>query len=152
MSSKFSANPNSLKRTSRNFEKCLERRNSLFCLKRLVTLGKTNALGGAYFSEFFEWCGEAREEMLAKAGKLDGFSLHTSEAHMKFFRELLPFDEFEIVVWPRSNRMSLSLRFFFIRNQELVAIGDQEICLKRNDQLIPIPKPMVGFICQYDPE
>ena len=136
---------------SRSFENCQTRREQLFCVKRLVTFGRTNALGSAYFAEFFAWTGEAREELLAKAGRINGISIHTSEARMKYFRELMPLEEFEIVVWPRANRMSLSLRFFFIRGAELVAIGDQEICLKANSELIPIPQPIADFIRQFDP-
>ncbi|CAK0744772.1 hypothetical protein CCP4SC76_1550020 [Gammaproteobacteria bacterium] len=45
---------------------------------------------------------------------------HTSEAHMKYFRELMPFQQFEILVWPRVKRMSLLIRFFFIRINELM--------------------------------
>ena len=127
------------------------RRGSLFEVKRLVTLGKTNVFGGAYFAAFFEWTGEAREELLAKAGHLDGITLHTSEARMKYFRELRPLEEFEIVVWPRVSRMSLSLRFFFARRGELIAVGDQEICLKANGNLIPIPPLVAEFINQFDP-
>ncbi|MSU47526.1 MAG: hypothetical protein EXS37_00260 [Opitutus sp.] len=121
-------------------------------MKRLVTLGKTNAYGGAYFAEFFEWTGEAREELLVRAGRLDGITPHTSEARMKYFRELLPLEEFEIVVWPRANRMSLSLRFFFVRSAELVAVGDQEICLKTAGQLVPIPQLIGEFIAKFDPQ
>jgi len=138
-------------RTERSFANCLARRDRLFAIKRLVTLGKTNALGGAYFAEFFAWTGEAREELLARAGGLEGITLHTSEARMKYFRELLPFEAFEIFVWPRINLMSLSLRFFFIRGCELVAIGDQEICLKIAGRLMPVPPAMLEFIAHYDP-
>ncbi len=106
---------------------------------------------GAYFAEFFSWAGEAREELLAKAGDLGGITFHTSEARTKYFRELLPFEEFEIVVWPRAARMSLSLRFFFVRNGELAAIGDQEICLKAHGQLIPIPPRLSELVAQLDP-
>ena len=146
-----SMNSSNRKPAERSFENCLARRSLLFTLKRMVTLGKTNALGGAYFAEFFAWTGEAREELLAKAGKLDGVTLHTSEARMKYFQELLPLEWFEIIVWPRAKRMSLSLRFFFIRGDELVAIGDQEICLKASGKLIPIPPPVCVFIGQFDP-
>ena len=120
-------------------------------MRRIVTLGRTNAFGGAYFAEFFNWSGEAREELLAKAGDLGGITFHTSEAHTKYFRELLPFEEFEIVVWPRAARMSLALRFFFVRNGELLAIGDQEICLKGQGRLIPIPARLSELIAHFDP-
>jgi acyl-CoA thioesterase FadM len=135
----------------RSFANCLQWRDRLFAVKRLVTLGKTNAYGGAYFAEFFEWTGEAREELLAQAGRLDGLTPHTSEARMKYFRELLPLEEFEIVVWPRVNRMSLSLRFFFLRGAELVAVGDQEICLKVAGRLVPIPQRVRELIAARDP-
>ena len=146
-----STNSSNLRPVERSFENCTRRRSSLFALKRMVTLGKTNALGGAYFAEFFAWTGEAREELLAKAGKLEGITLHTSDARMKYFQELLPLEWFEIILWPRAKRMSLSLRFFFIRGDELVAIGDQDICLKADRKLIPIPPLIAEFITQFDP-
>lgn len=135
----------------RNFTNCLRLRDRLFSLRRRVTLGKTNALGGAYFAEFFAWTGEAREDLLAQVGLPKGLTLHTSEASMKYFRELLPMEVFEIVVWPRVSRLSLSLRFFFVRAREVVAIGDQEICLKSTGRLIPIPDGVAEFIRQHDP-
>jgi acyl-CoA thioesterase FadM len=135
----------------RTFDNCLARRASLFAVKRIVTLGKTNALGGAYFAEFFAWTGEAREELLAKAGGIEGIILHTSEARMKYLRELKPFEEFEIVIWPRVNRMKLSLRFFFIRAGELIAVGDQDIGMKVTGKLICIPASLVQWIAQFDP-
>src|SRR5688572_14206282 len=111
--------------SKRSFENCLAWRDHLFAIRRTVTLGKTNAFGGAYFAEFFAWTGEAREEMLAKIRLFTIGTLHTSEARMKYLSELLPFDDFELVVWPRAKRFSLSLRFFFIRSGELIAVGDQ---------------------------
>lgn len=147
-----STNSNRISPTERNFENCLARRGALFSVKRIVTLGKTNAFGGAYFAEFFVWTGEAREELIAKAELPEGITLHTSEARMKYFRELLPFDEFEIIVWPRAKRMSLSLRFFFVRSNELVALGDQEICLKAGGKLVPIPRTVIQSAAHFDPQ
>jgi acyl-CoA thioesterase FadM len=147
-----SANPEKTKPTERNFENCVHCRDSLFALKRIVTLGKTHALGGAYFAEFFVWTGEAREELLAQAGQLVGIIPHTSEARMKYLRELHPFDAFEIIVWPRAQAMSLSLRFFFVRDSDLIAVGDQEMCLKSNGKIIPIPAQMAEFIAKFDPQ
>ena len=151
MSSVSLTNSGSNRPLERTFENCQARRGRLFAVKRIVTLGKTNVLGGAYFAQFFVWTGEAREELLAKVELPPGLTLHTSEARMKYFRELLPFDEFEIVVWPRIKRMSLSLRFFFARCGTLVAVGDQEICFKSAGNLIPIPSSIAGSVEKYDP-
>jgi len=144
-------NSSKVNSAERNFENCLARRASLFSVQRLVTLGKTNAFGGAYFAEFFVWTGEAREELLAKAGGFDGVTFHTSEAHMKYFRELMPFQHFDIVVWPRAKRMSLAVRFFFIRANELIAVGDQEIALKSDGRLLALPPSFTHFVSQFDP-
>lgn len=152
MSFMSSTNSNKISPLERSFANCLARRDAIFAVKRIVTLGRTNALGGAYFAEFFAWTGEAREELLAKAGLPAGITLHTSEARMKYFRELLPFDEFEIIVWPRAKRMSLSLRFFFVRSGALVAIGDQEICLKAEGKLVPIPQSLIQSAAHFDPK
>lgn len=135
----------------RTFANCLARRAELFAVKRMVTLGRTNAYGGAYFAAFFEWAGEAREEMLGRAGAMAGLVPHTSEAHMKYFRELRPLDDFEIVVWPRAGRMTVSLRFFFVRGNDLVAVGDQEICLKVDGKLEPLPPALSAFVAKFDP-
>jgi len=139
--------------TERSFENCRLLRGTLFAIERMVTLGKTNAFGGAYFAEFFAWTGEAREELLGCGGLPEGISFHTSEARMKYFRELLPLERFEIVVWPRIGRMNLSLdlRFFFIRGGDLVAVGDQRICLKADGQLVPIPAALVDTIGRFAP-
>ena len=67
------------------------------------------------------------------------------------FRELLPLENFEIIVWPRIGRVNLSLRFFFVRSDELVAIGDHEICLKAAGRLVALPSPIVAFVAAYDP-
>src|SRR5436305_4852537 len=136
----------------RNFANCILRRRQLFAIQRMVTLGKTNAQGGAYFAEFFAWSGEAREEMLAACGPFEGITLHTSEARMKFFRELRPFEKFEIVVWPCAGRASLSVRFFFLRGGELIAIGDQEIAFKSQGKLTALPDAFVSAVDRFDPE
>lgn len=86
-----------------------------------------------------------------RMGQVHGLTFHTSEARAKFFRQLLPFDVFEILVWPRVSRMSVSVRFFFIRGSDLVAVGDQDICLKAAGKLIPIPQAVADFIASYDP-
>lgn len=136
---------------ARSFKNCLLRRARLFSVRRVVTLGNTNAQGEAYFSEFFAWAGEAREELFMRMGQVSGLTFHTSEARTKFFRQLLPFDSFEILVWPRVHHMSVSVRFFFVRGSELVAVGDQDICLKASGKLIPIPQAVTDFIASYDP-
>lgn len=136
----------------RNFKNCLLHADRLFSIRRRVTLGKTNVQGGAYFAEFFAWTGEAREELLAEMRFPKGFTFHTSEATMKYLRELLPMEEFELFVWPEAKGFSLSLRFFFVRGAELVAIGDQEICLKYDGRMIPIPETLASSIQQHDPD
>ena len=72
---------------------------------------------------------------------------------MKYLRELRPFDTVEVVVWPRANRFSVSLRFFFIRGEELIGVGDQQICLKTPDgALLEIGEALRGAISRYDPD
>lgn len=123
----------------------------MFSIRRIVTLGHTNAMGGAYFASYFPWTGEAREELMLGLQLPPSVILHTSEARMKYLRELAPFDVFEVFVWPRLQRLSISLRFFFVRADELVAVGDQTICFKMNGVMTEVPGVFVQGIKKADP-
>jgi acyl-CoA thioesterase FadM len=136
----------------RNFDNCLAHRNRLFAVTRRVTLGKVTANGSAYFAQFFLWSGEAREELLAELGFHVKATLHTSSASMKYFHELKAFDVFEIIVWPEIRRMSISLRFFFVCSGKLIAIGDQDICVKANGELVPLSGEILHAFSRFMPE
>lgn len=130
---------------------CLRHRASLFAVSRTVTLGRTNALGGVYFAAYFDWCGEVREEWLVGFGSLPALEMHTSEARIKYLREMRPFERFDLLLWPRVRGLHLSLRFFFLRNEEGIAVGDQVVCFKSAGQVISPPGEIVGWVQRWDP-
>ena len=136
---------------SRTFAACMAHRSRLFAIRRVVTLGHTNAMGGAYFAAYFAWTGEAREELMLGVQLPKNLVLHTSEAHMKYLRELAPFDAFELFVWPRLQRRAISLRFFFVRRDELIAVGDQTICFKSDGAVVEVPDEFIQRLKHSDP-
>ena len=136
---------------NRTFAACMAHRSRLFAIRRVVTLGHTNAMGGAYFAAYFAWTGEAREDMLLGVQLPKHLVLHTSEAHMKYLRELAPFDVFEVFVWPRLQRRAISLRFFFVRAEQLMAVGVQLICFTSAGVVTEVPDEFIQGLKHADP-
>jgi len=136
---------------NRTFAECTAHRSRLFAIRRVVTLGHTNAMGGAYFAAYFAWTGEAREELLLGVQLPKNLVLHTSEAHMKYLRELAPFDALELFVWPRLQRRAVSLRFFFLRADQLIAVGDQLFCFTSGGVVTDVPDEFIQRLKHADP-
>lgn len=122
----------------------------------------TNVVGNVYFARYVSWQGRCRELFLRDhaptvLADLDrGLRLVTTHVSCDYFAELRALDR--VVVRMRLDRLTptrVSMRFDFLRGDELVARGDQEIaCLRVHDgdrTLVPVrvPEPLRTALVPY---
>jgi enediyne biosynthesis thioesterase len=118
--------------------------------RHLVSFQETNLVGNVYFTNHLAWQGRCREMFLHDhapdvINELSrGLSLATVSCSCEYFAELTAFDE--VVVRMRlaelvQNRMRLA--FEYMRGEELIARGEQQIaCMRRDgEKLLPAPVP-----------
>jgi enediyne core biosynthesis thioesterase len=121
-----------------------------FDYEHIVTFDETNVVGNVYFVNHLRWQGHCRELFLRERapGILDDLSeslvLVTTRCSCEYYAELEALEQ--VVV-----RMSLAelagnrvtMRFDYLRGDDLVARGEQQVaCLRRDgDGLAPVPVP-----------
>lgn len=118
-----------------------------FIFKKTVYLSDTNAEGNVYFSRYFEWQGQAREEFYKQIDPnflTSGVKLITVEAKTKYLHEAVLFDELEIEITINKIRQSSIEMLFIYRNKKtgkIIATGSQVIAYasQKDNKLRPIP-------------
>ena len=110
-----------------------------FDYEHVVTFDETNVVGNVYFVNHLRWQGHCRELFLRDrapgllADLAAGLALVTTHCSCEYYAELHAFDR--VVV--RMSLVELSdsrigMRFEYLRDDELVARGEQEVaCLRR---------------------
>lgn len=133
-----------------------------FDLPHVVTFEETNLVGNVYYTNYFSWQGRCREmflrehapQMLAElqAGQL---RLVTAHASCDFAEEFNAFDE--IVIRLSLNRAiayGLSLNFDYVRGQETLARGRQDIKFLRlaagKWELAEVPEVLMKAAQRYE--
>lgn len=121
----------------------------VFVFHKRVFLKDTNAEGNVYFSRYFEWQGEAREDFLRQAVPdhmqilQSGTKLITVHSWLKYEHESYLFDEIFIKIQTISlKKMSMELGFTYLNKSsgKTIAIGGQKLAFAdREGKLIVIP-------------
>ena len=121
-----------------------------FEFEKTVYLKDTNAEGNVYFSRFFEWQGEAREEFVkANVPTLplilkSGIVFITCEAYTYFRRSAYLYDKVIIEVRTANiKKTSLELIFIYTNKEtkEQLALGWQKLAFSDSQgKIIPIPE------------
>jgi enediyne biosynthesis thioesterase len=121
-----------------------------FAYEHVVTFEETNVVGNVYFTNYLRWQGRCRELFLHELapGVVDelahGLVLATTRCSCEFFAQLFALDRVVVrmsLAELRHNR--LTMRFEYLRGDEIVARGDHEVvCLRRiGDGLLPATVP-----------
>ena len=147
-------------------DKELTKTQKQFVFHKRVFLKDTNAEGNVYFSHYFEWQGNAREEFFRQNVPdhmqilQSGTRLITVNAWMIFKRSAYLFDEIVIdVKTAHLKQMTLGLLFTFVHKTtgEIIARGGQKLAFSDpNGAAIPIPSSIREnakfFLIDSDPE
>lgn len=115
-----------------------------------VSFEETNLVGNVYYVNHLRWQGRCREAFLHDhapdvLGEISrGLALATVRCSCEYFAELAAFDEVLLrmrLVELRQNRIRFA--FDYLRGDEVVARGEQEIaCMRREgDRTVPTPVP-----------
>jgi enediyne biosynthesis thioesterase len=117
--------------------------------RHIVSFEETNLVGNVYYVNHLRWQGLCREmfirdhapSVLTELSK--GLLLVTVRCSCEYFAELFAFDE--IVVRMRladitQNRMTMA--FDYIRGDEVVARGEQQIACMRREGSRSVPTPI----------
>jgi len=106
----------------------------------LVTFEETNALGNAYWVHHLSWQGRCRESFLSERVPQivqwfrDGLRLVTVRCSCEYFSDLYPLDRIVIRMSLKDlSRARMVLGFDYVRGEETVARGEQEIACMRAD-------------------
>jgi YbgC/YbaW family acyl-CoA thioester hydrolase len=117
-----------------------------FVYQKKVYLKDVNPFGSVYFSKFFEWQGDAREEFYSQFSPLkisDNLLIATLSASVNFKKEARLFDTILIEVWiKRMTKATIELNFLYKKEKtgEIIATGKQKVAFVNNaGKVIPIP-------------
>lgn len=126
-----------------------------FDYRHTVTFEDTNLVGNVYYVNFIRWQGRCRELFLlqycpgVESELRRGMSLVTTRVRCEFLAELAVFDK--VIVRMRlleqsQNRLTMGYEYWrerTDRDDELVAVGEQQVAfLRREDgEMTPVPVP-----------
>jgi len=122
-----------------------------FIFEKTVYLGDTNAEGNVYFTKYFDWQGQAREEFYKRHFPINvwqsGIKLITVEALMEYKHESFLFDEILIEIKIANvKNMSLDLMFIFTNKKtgQLIGNGKEKIAFAdASGKLVSIPEEII---------
>jgi enediyne biosynthesis thioesterase len=119
--------------------------------RHTVGLEETNMVGNVYFARYVSWQGRCRELFLrdhapAVLDDLErGLKLVTTRVSCDYFAELEALDEVSVLMTLSALSQSrVAMHFDYMRGDELVARGDQEVaCLRLVDGAhVPVSVPV----------
>lgn len=132
-----------------------------FEIDHLVTFEETNLVGNVYYVNHLRWQGECRERFLHEqapgviAALADDLALVTIRCSCEYFGELFAFDRITVRMTLGSVRQHrVLMRFHYLRGDELVARGEQEIgCMTRTPgglRATAVPAELRAALAAYD--
>jgi enediyne core biosynthesis thioesterase len=124
-----------------------------FIYEKTVYISDTNVEGNVYFARYFEWQGEAREELFRRFFPVSlieaGFKLITVNASSEFKNSAYLYDEIMIEVFMSNiKRLSVQLNFKLTnkKTRKLIALGSQKIALANaQGEIIQIPEYLLAI-------
>lgn len=132
-----------------------------FEIEHLVTFEETNLVGNVYYVNHLRWQGACRERFLHErapgviAALAADLALVTVRCSCEYFGELFAFDRITVrMTLGGVRRHRVLMRFDYLRGEELVARGEQEVgCMTRTpDGLRPVavPDELRAALADYD--
>lgn len=127
----------------------LDRREKNFYYDRQAYLTDTNFFQNVYFAQYFDFIGEAREDMFRhvigeefNSFMQSGISISTVETSIKYLKEIFLFDRFRIYVKiekVQSYKLHMSFKFVKDETREKCAEANMVVCFTMNGKPIEIP-------------
>jgi len=114
----------------------------------IITFEETNLVGNVYYANHIRWQGCCREMFLKEHAPDILEQLHnhlvivTTRVSCEYFDELFAFDE--IVLQMRAGSISsnrIVMLFDYLRKDDLVAQGEQQVACMLKDRWVPAPIP-----------
>lgn len=124
--------------------------------QHIVTFEETNLVGNVYYANHIRWQGACREMFLKDHAPdileqlYNDLVMVTTRVSCEYFNELFAFDE--VILTMRAGEVTSSrivMRFDYIRADELIARGEQQIACMSQNQSIPIPKSLRDALTPY---
>jgi enediyne core biosynthesis thioesterase len=108
--------------------------------EHVVTFDETNVVGNVYFANHLRWQGHCRERFLADHApsvltSLGELALVTTRCSCEYYAQLVALDQVVVQMsLERIGRSTIAMRFEYLRGEEVVARGSQEVaCLRREN-------------------
>lgn len=125
-----------------------------------VSFEETNLVGNVYFANHIRWQGRVREMFINDYAKdlLDllkkDLVLVTTKVSCEYFIELFALDKIAIKMYVvQINQNRITMKFEYYKNNELAAIGEQQIaCMKKVEHGIhptQIPESLKNALLIY---
>jgi enediyne core biosynthesis thioesterase len=132
-------------------------------MEHLVTFEETNLVGNVYYVNHVRWQGACRERFLEEhcpgmlAALRSGLALATTRCSCAYYAELEAFDRVTVRMTLGSvSQNRVLMHFDYLRGEQLVARGEQEIaCMRRDGEAmtpVPVPAEMLGALAGYATE
>jgi enediyne biosynthesis thioesterase len=122
----------------------------------IVTFEETNLVGNVYYANHIRWQGACREMFLKNHAPdileqlYQNLVMVTTRVSCEYFNELFAFDE--VILSMRAGEVTSSrivMIFDYIRADELIARGEQQIACMSQNQPTPIPKSLRDALTPY---
>lgn len=134
----------------------LDRREGVYRYPRQAYLTDTNFFQNVYFAQYFDFMGEAREDLFKhlvgehfSSMVQGGIGLSTINCSISYKHELQPYDRFEILVRVAEiKKIRVRLTFQYVLSSTAVdcALGEMEICFTKDGEPIPVPEFVLGRV------
>lgn len=132
-------------------------------MEHLVTFEETNLVGNVYYVNHVRWQGACRERFLEEhcpsllADLRRGLALATTRCSCTYYAELEAFDRVTLRMTLGSvSQNRVLMRFDYLRGEQLVARGEQEIaCMWREGEAmrpVSVPNELLAALAGYDAE
>jgi len=124
--------------------------------QHIVTFEETNLVGNVYYANHIRWQGACREMFLKDHAPdileqlYNDLVMVTTRVSCEYFNELFAFDE--VILSMRAGEVTSSrivMKFDYIRADELIARGEQQIACMSQNQSISIPKYLRDALTPY---
>lgn len=138
----------------------LDRREKVFYYERQAYLTDTNFFQNVYFAQYFDFIGEAREDLFKfllgedfNSFMQTGIGISTVDTSIKYIKELHLFDRFKIFITiTKIQTFKVSMSFKFVKNDsnEKIAEAEMTVCFHLNGKPIPVPDVIKERVKQYN--
>ena len=140
--------------------RCFDRRGKTFYYQRSVHIGDTQFMGGTvYYAQYWDFVGEAREELLRYLLQDDlnrllseQIMLITATCKGEYKAPLFCYDPIRIdVKIKKVTKATIYLGFEVKKNKDTLSfLANMKLCLAQNNKIIKIPDFFYDVLKQYE--